>query len=406
MRSDLRRAAPAWIALAVAALVLATPSSGAIRAVPDLSITIEQITQTTGERTVFPEISDNGNSIVFESMEDLTGQNADGNEEIFLYESLSGVLTQITQTTVNSDGSKHRNTFASVNGDGTRIAFGSTADFIGLNPDGSTEIFLFDITTAMFTQITRTPMGGSKNPSISADGTRVAFVAGADLTGDNPDWNEEIFLFDSTTGTLTQVTATSDPGTFSRTPEISSDGSHIVFATTGNVAGMNPDGSRDIFMFDGTLHPPISSASPDVFFRNPSISADGSRIAIRQTSTFGGQPHELILVLDDEGSLFVIVAEAPGERVNLPSISADGNWVAFGSPLDPLGSNSDGNMELFLFDLTLSTYTQVTDSTQGASFTPSISAEGTRIAFASTADLTGQNPDGNIEIFLATAVSQ
>jgi hypothetical protein len=46
--------------------------------------------------------------------------------------------------------------------------------------------------------------------------------------------------------------------------------------------------------------------------------------------------------------------------------------------------------------------TQITHATTGSSAISAINAAGTRIAFESNADLTGGNPDGNNEIFLAT----
>jgi len=47
--------------------------------------------------------------------------------------------------------------------------------------------------------------------------------------------------------------------------------------------------------------------------------------------------------------------------------------------------------------------TQITDTTGGASFRPSL--EGGAIAFDSDADLTGGNADGNFEIFLSSCAS-
>ncbi|MBW2306152.1 MAG: PD40 domain-containing protein [Deltaproteobacteria bacterium] len=103
---------------------------------------------------------------------------------------LSCTFTQITSTTGGSS------TAPSINADGTRIAFASDMDFTGGNADGNWEIFLFDATTGTFTQITNTTGGGQANfsPSINADGTRIAFYSDRDLTGGNADGNREIFL--------------------------------------------------------------------------------------------------------------------------------------------------------------------------------------------------------------------
>ena len=49
---------------------------------------------------------------------------------------------------------------------------------------------------------------GNINPSINAKGTRIAFESTLDLTGGNPDRNREIFLADTTTPGIIQVTDT------------------------------------------------------------------------------------------------------------------------------------------------------------------------------------------------------
>jgi len=63
---------------------------------------------------------------------------------------------------------------SSINADGTRIAFESSADINGGNPDGNGEVWLFDTTTGVTTQITDEPAGFSGDPSINADSTRIA----------------------------------------------------------------------------------------------------------------------------------------------------------------------------------------------------------------------------------------
>jgi Tol biopolymer transport system component len=64
----------------------------------------------------------------------------------------------------------------------------------GNNPDTTLEIFSFNTTTNAFTQVTNATAGDSVSPSINADGTRIAFVSRADLTGGNGDGFDEIFL--------------------------------------------------------------------------------------------------------------------------------------------------------------------------------------------------------------------
>ncbi len=66
-----------------------------------------------------------------------------------------------------------------------------------------------------------------------------------------------------------------------------------------------------------------------------------------------------------------------------------------------MGSNPGGNPEVFLFDLESETLSQLTNSATGANFSPRLSADGSRFAFLSTANIQGSNPDGNTLLILA-----
>ncbi|PYS79692.1 MAG: hypothetical protein DMF70_12580, partial [Acidobacteria bacterium] len=97
-------------------------------------------------------------------------------------------------------------------------------------------------------------------------------------------------------------------------------------------------------------------------------------------------------------------------RAVAPAISQDGSRIAFASKDDPLGTNLDGNSEIFLFDG--ARLMQVTNTSPGdianrvtnGNFQPSISDDGRFIAFSSNRDLAGQNADGNLEVFVYDAV--
>lgn len=90
-----------------------------------------------------------GGAIAFESSSDLTGGNADGNSEIFLYDGVS--ITQVTDST--SGGSA----IPSLNGGA--IGFLSTSDLTGSNADGSYEIFLASCGASGLAIPTEGPLG-------------------------------------------------------------------------------------------------------------------------------------------------------------------------------------------------------------------------------------------------------
>jgi Tol biopolymer transport system component len=149
---------------------------------------IDQITDETAGASVRPSINADGTRIAFDSDANINGGNPELNREIYLFNTTTGIITQITDETAGDSFGQ------SINADGARIAFDSTADINGGNPEGNFEIYLFDTTTGIFTQITDETAGVSGNPSINADGTRIAFFSEADINGGNPEGNLEIYL--------------------------------------------------------------------------------------------------------------------------------------------------------------------------------------------------------------------
>ena len=93
-----------------------------------------------------------------------------------------------------------------------------------------------------------------------------------------------------------------------------------------------------------------------------------------------------------------------------PAISDNGNIIAFISTrnLVPGVGNADANPELYFYNVgtgTLSQGTNTTDATPGIGFTfqsnPSLSADGSVVSFASSANLAANNADLNAEVFIA-----
>ena len=146
---------------------------------------------------------------------------------------------------------------------------------------------------------------------------------------------------------------------------------------------------------------------------NPSISGDGKVLAFESTediaSTGGKDRFRAIRanVATDPAAFF----QMGGTRAVAPAISQEGSRIAFASKDDPLGTNADGNSEIFLFDDT--ELTQITKTVPGdlaarvtnGNFAPSISDDGRFIAFSSNRDLTGQNADGNLEVFIYDTIA-
>lgn len=221
----------------------------------------------------------------------------------------------------------------------------------------------------------------------SLDGGSIAFASSADLTGQNPIGGREIFLFDGSK--ITQITHSDEYESIS--PSL--DRGSIAFTSRANLGGGNPEGNSEVFLFDGSTFAQITDSTTGDSFR-PSL--DRGSVAFQSSADLtGSNPGHLEVVFLFNGSTTTQITTSAGGQ--FPSL--DQGFIAFRSSANLTGGNSDGSFEVFLFDGF--EINQITDSTSPLfSDAPSISLNGGSIAFTLAADLTGDNPDGNFEVFL------
>ncbi|HEX8178501.1 MAG TPA: hypothetical protein VF525_03050 [Pyrinomonadaceae bacterium] len=153
----------------------------------------------------------------------------------------------------------------------------------------------------------------------------------------------------------------------------------------------------------------ITNTPEQALSLNPTLSGDGRHIAFESTESLAGTQtaasfHAFRADLDSAAPTFARLALG---RAPAPAVSQDAAHIAFASRDDPLtGNNLDGNSEIFLVQggqLEQITHTAPTDAARrvaGGNFAPSISDDGRLIAFSSNRNLTGANGDANLELFL------
>src|SRR5262245_43763954 len=148
------------------------------------------ITNTSNSNGAFVRgASNDGKRIVFESANDYTGENKDGNNEIFVYDADLRKIIQLTRTGSQS-GSGGSGGGVTLNGSSPQSD----------NCPGGCEPSQFTATNAV--------------PAISGDGTRIVFASSSGaLTGiANADGNGEIYLATltrgATTATIERITET------------------------------------------------------------------------------------------------------------------------------------------------------------------------------------------------------
>jgi Tol biopolymer transport system component len=191
-------------------------------------------------------------------------------------------------------------------------------------------------------------------------------------------------------------------------PGISRDGKFVVYMSEANnlVAG-DTNRASDIFLFEvataTTTRVSVDSGGGQANKASlePVISADGTKVAYTSQATN-------LVANDTNGSTDVFlydVATGTTERVSVdssgsqangnsdsPALSADGSRVVFASPASNLVANDgNNNWDVFLRDLAASTTLRVSVGDQGqegdnASLDPVISGDGNVVAFRSGAD--------------------
>ena len=305
---------------------------------------------TQSARDMGGSIDASGTRVVFSSPDDLLpGQNLDGGMEVFLYETASGSFTQLTHSD-NGDSVQ-----PAISGDGQWVAFVSTANLAGDNPDANREIFRLHISTGALAQITVSSDGTSEGPAISGDGTRIAFESNADLTGDNSDGSTEVYYYDAEALSLAQLSS-SETG-MSRYPSMDAEGNTIVF--TSNASPVSTSTANELLHYDvptAQLQQITDNSAKSLSALTPRVSDDGSRVsfmAITDTVSLAVFVHDLqteqtypvaetVAYYTPSTILQMLYANA----VSVP-VSADGEHVTFSVPDDFVGMNTDGGLEVF-----------------------------------------------------------
>ncbi len=265
----------------------------------------------------FPSLSGDGTVIAFRSTADLLGQGRPANrEEVWLYDTAAMTYTRVT----SSSGPLRGSFSPSINQDGSWVAFYSDSDFFGEGiADNQHEIWLYDTQAMTLTRITTASSSdrASFTPSLSADGTRVAFESDSDFLGQGiPDEQYEIWLYDTQAMTLTRITTASGSERGSFSAELSPDGRVVAFRSDSDFLGEGiPDDQFEIWLYDtaALTYTRITTASAaDRDSWGPSLSADGTRLAFYSDSDFLGGG-----ILDDQLEIWLY---APPVRVYLPLI--------------------------------------------------------------------------------------
>ena len=298
------------------------------------------------------DISRDGRYIVFESTADLLGTNVDGNQEIYRLDRQGPTTVQITDTTGGCTNSN-----PVVSGLGNRIAFTSdcTDLIVAYNADANRELVVWE--SGALTAVETTGCS-SLEPTLSRElGDLVAFHSDCDApyTANNADGNTEIFLWDWSMAptAFTQVTDSSDASThFNETVTTDATGSYLIFASNADYAGTNADASAEIFRYDvlgDTFEQLTDGASPLVVHSNAAVGDMGQHIG-HESIDFAMSLISDVYHIDANTLTSTLVGQDATFDSEFPALARTRNGAAivfFQSAADFLGTNGDGNVEIW-----------------------------------------------------------
>ncbi|MCE9596235.1 MAG: hypothetical protein K8S98_18750 [Planctomycetes bacterium] len=296
-----------------------------------------------------PCMSGDGRVVAFASeATNLLVGDTNGFADIFAFDTVSGTLELVSQSTLGVHGDGHSGSVGRspswVSNDGNLVVFASSASTLVPNDNNhATDVFLRDRATGITSRLSLNSLGvesnGGTDPNLSPDGRFVVFVAGALLPEDVNGFGD-VYVLDRNTGLLDLVSdATS--GTQGNASalgcNVSADGRFVAFGSSAtNLVPGDTNGFIDVFLHDRVAGTTIRvststlGAEGDEHAADPDIDDAGSTVVFwgRETSLVPGDSngaHDVFLV--DTGTPIPVSVYCPAKKNSkncFPRITSSG----------------------------------------------------------------------------------
>jgi Tol biopolymer transport system component len=401
-------------------LAVAQPASAAIVGMERVSTEKYDEPSRDGDSSR-PRMSANGQYVVFES-DSGTLVNVQVNQgvfNIFIRDRFAGTTTLVTRG-VNGPANNPSHTPA-ISADGTYVVFVTLASNLTTDPANGPGTYRWsrdkgiervDVLAGQPPGSWNTGQGNWWYPSVSENGNLVAFTsADAGLPGGNGQL--QVYRRDMTTGDVVQVSVGAS-GSGGQYPSISADGSRIAFRSSAALVATDTNPLPDVYLRDLNANSTtlLSGPSPGLSGSSgsskwPAMSGNGQVVAF--TSTAGN-----LVATDTAGQENVFARDLTTGAIELvslrntlavlggcynPGVSSDGRYVSFQSDADNVivsaTAPTNPYYALFIRDRIAGTTTGVGKQFNQASASgssTSMSADGRYIAFDSNPTTAGPDP--------------
>lgn len=324
-----------------------------------------------------PALSADGRYAAFYSdASNLVPGDANAARDVFVRDRQAGETTRVSVDDAGAEA--NGDSFEpAINSDGRYVAFSSSAtNLVAGDSNDVNDVFVRDRQTNTTTRVSVAPgwanaNGGSDSASISADGRLVAFTSAAtNLVESDTNNHRDAFVFDRQTGITTRasVSSTGEQAVLdSFTPELSADGRFLAFTSFApNLIDFDDNECSDVFVRDlqaaTTTRVSEYTGGYQVDGDNlrPAISGDGRYVAFDSDAwnlvwgdtndTFDVYVHDRQTGVTDRVSVDDSGSQSDGASFR-PSLSADGRYVAYHSDGSNLVSgDTNGASDVILYD--------------------------------------------------------
>ncbi len=323
------------------------------------------------------DISANGRYVVFETFAtNIVPGDANGADgDIVLFDAETGGLSLVSRRGAAGVQGDDVSFAPTISADGTKVAFGSRAtNLVGNDTNGKADIFVRDVVTGVTSRVSTDSTGRQANntsfdATIAPGGGFVALSSlASNLVSGDKNGARDVFWKNLSTGKMMRASVTNgerEASSSSGLEDISANGRWVVFNSSASNLVKGDDNNKG-----------------DVFVRDR---IDGTTVRVSRRGAIDGNGDSFGAAISDDGSSIVFVTRA----TNLDA------------------GTDDNGVTLDVFEYRAATKTVVRVSadatggwTDGASYDAAIAGDGSVVAFASLAtDIVAGDLDGVDDVF-------
>ena len=231
-----------------------------------------------------------------------------------------------------------------------------------VRPSGD-EVFSYDVATGVSRQVSPPADGAESVPvGLSEDGSRILYWAETDDDVYGSLGPYALRVYDDATGVTNEVVPSIGYGGLGGHISLSPDGAAVAFRSDADLLGDNPEGNLEVYLYDldATRLEQVTHTAGDVDNGALWFTDDGASLEITSEADLvgSGAAGRGRYLYDIAGRTFTLRSE----RGPLGTISEDGSHIATTFEDDPVGTNGDRESEFELFDVASGTSTQLTET--------------------------------------------